>query len=658
VTTPDLHVDTDVLHASGRILGQIADAAQRIGDGHARLGEVVWAAGSDAAAQGLDSFLCAWMYGVRCIAHQAGVVGGELTTCGCVYEAAESSLAAAAGGAPLATRVDVPRAHAGLDEPLRPVARFVRGQQTVQLSAAKHVSELIPGDPEEVAAGARVMMHFATELGEGRRLLTEVSLGGWSGLAATVVLRDLQQLLDRLRRAEIAFEEAGTATAAYARAHADARSDAARALAMWQSAKPASDAAHGAVTATAVTGPEDPDAVLVRAGALCRDAQDRFDVAARALHDILVRAEEGHPKHPGLLATIRRGLRSFGEGFGEGAAGFVEGPVVLIAAAKTLLDPVQASRDPAAWRGSWEALAAGLGRAVTHPEALPAAMVDWDGIKQDPIRGLAKLLPDALMIGATVTRAGALREAESDYRLRRIAEIRRDTLQNGESVLGRADAAIARRELAERGIDARSAVGRAMRKQLEPPFGMADDWRSVRLKPGDRILVGADKVVIRVGDVVPTDVRELYESVQMPAWRTELADGSVSGPLYPSKMRLYEVGPEGLDAAETTALVNPQFGIGGGDLVSIPQLEARIGDGSLISHDVHYFDTDTLRARIEDPEFLKIDPDLPMRPLDPDHERLMGRLEAGRDEVGGSARQLVLTAGVDQVLHQHDGGTG
>jgi hypothetical protein len=65
-----------------------------------------------------------------------------------------------------------------------------------------------------------------------------------------------------------------------------------------------------------------------------------------------------------------------------------------------------------------------------------------------------------------------------------------------------------------------------------------------------------------------------------------------------------------------------------------------------------------MQARIEDPEFLKIDPDLPKRPLDPDHERLMGRLEAGREEAGGSVRQLVLTTGVDQVLHQHDGGTG
>jgi hypothetical protein len=332
---------------------------------------------------------------------------------------------------------------------------------------------------------------------------------------------------------------------------------------MWRSAKPASDAAHGAAVATAGTGPADPDAILVRAGALCRDAQERLDVAARALHDILVRAEEGHPEHPGLLATIRRGLRSFGEGFGEGAAGFVKGPVVLIAAAKTLLDPVQARRDPAAWRGSWEALAAGIGRAVTHPEALPAALVDWDGIKKDPIRGLAKLLPDALMIGASVTRAGALREAESDYRLRSIAEIRRDMLDHGDSVLGQADADIASRELAERGLDPRSAVGRATRKQLEPPFGVADEWRDVRLRPGDRILVGGDKVVVRVGDMVPTDARELHESIQMPAWRSELTDGSVSAPLYPSTMRLYEIGPEGLDAAEARALANPQFGPGG-----------------------------------------------------------------------------------------------
>jgi hypothetical protein len=295
------------------------------------------------------------------------------------------------------------------------------------------------------------------------------------------------------------------------------------------------------------------DGILVRAGALCRDAQDRFDVAARALHDILVRAEEGHPQHPGLMATIRRGLRSLGEGFGEGAAGFVEGPVVLIAAAKALLDPVQARRDPAAWRGSREALAAGIGRVATHPQDLPAALVDWDGIKKDPIRGLAKLLPDALMIGASVSPAGALREAESDYRLRRIAEIRRDMLNDGDSVLGRADADAVRRELAASGVDPRSAPGRAIRKQLEPPYGVADNWRPIQLNPGDRVLVGRDGLIIRVGDTVSTDARELYEGVQKPAWRSELPDGRVSLPTYPSKMTLYEVGPNNLDAAEARA---------------------------------------------------------------------------------------------------------
>jgi hypothetical protein len=361
----DLKVDTGLLRASAAHLGSVATACHEVVDGHLRLHEVVFAAGNEAAAQGLDSFMCAWTYGVRCIASHADSVGHELMTAATVYESVEDLLLTSSGGTgPAPPTAPVPSPIA-FEEPLRVAPRYTAGPVAVQLSAATHVSQLIPGDPDQVALAARQLTRFAGDLGDIRRNLMGISMGTWQSPTASMVLADLKDLAGRMLTAEAAFADAASGLADYARIHADARFDAARALALWQSAKPASDIAHGAtVGAVPVDAPTDPDAVLVRAAALAHDAQDRLATAGRALANVLKEAEKGHPQHPGLLSNLRRAVRSFGLGLSTSATGPVEFAVLATELGKHLLDVEQMVEHPAAYWHTWEALGAGIAHAV------------------------------------------------------------------------------------------------------------------------------------------------------------------------------------------------------------------------------------------------------------------------------------------------------
>jgi hypothetical protein len=173
----DLQVDTGLLRASAAHLGSVATACHDIADGHLRLHEVVFAAGNEAAAQGLDSCLCAWAYGVRCIASHATSVDHELRTAATVYESVEDLLLRSAGGSAAAPPAAPVPARITFEEPLRVAPRYTGGPVPVQLSAATHVSQLIPGDPDQVALAARQLTRFADDLGDTRRNLTGITLG-------------------------------------------------------------------------------------------------------------------------------------------------------------------------------------------------------------------------------------------------------------------------------------------------------------------------------------------------------------------------------------------------------------------------------------------------------------------------------------------------
>jgi hypothetical protein len=464
-------------------------------------------------------------------------------------------------------------------------------------------------------------------------------------------------LTGRLRTAEAAFADAGSALAAYAHAHADARFDAARALQLWQSAKHASDIAHGAVVGAMPAGaPADPDAVLTRAAALAHDAQDRFLVAGRTLAETLQRAEEGHPKNPGLFSIVRRAARSFGLGLTTTATGPVEGVAIGVDLGVHLLDVGEATRNPHAYLATWQALGTGLTHAITHPQGIGKALIEWDTWEEDPARALGELLPELLGVGLAARELGTARELGANSRLRSAADVIKQARKDGLPVFNRADADLAARRLEELHLDPASAAGRAAWQQLEPPFGAPDGWEPVHLKPGDQILVDRDGNATLLGETYPTDARTWNEQLQLPPQRQILSDGSVSDPMYKSQVAVFKVGENGLDSVGASTVANPQFGAGGGFRLSIQDLDAAVGDGRLEHQGIHNFDPNSLKGAIEDPRYRHIDHDLPQRPLDPKHERTMGQVEAVVEEVRGSVRQTVLTAGASAALHQTDQG--
>ncbi len=655
----DLVVDTGLLRASAAELASVAATADRIGNGHARLGEVVWASGSYRAANGLDSFLSSWTYGVRCIASQAGEVGNQLIRSAVAYESVEVVLAAAAVGHAVSTPIATlsPSVQSRYEEPLRPARRLTTAiGQPVQLATATHVTQLIPGDPEQVALAARLLLRFADELADARLALARVSLGSWVGAAARVMTSELEQVAGRLRTAESAFYEAGTAVGAYARAHRDAQADAARALEMWQSAELASRAAHGAVIGAAPTGgPADPDAVLARAAALLADAQDRFAMAGRALAEILEQAEQGSPNSPGLFARIGRGITSLVTGVVEGVWGMGEGALVMAGLA-VQLNPARAIYDPDGYQSSSDALWAGLEYAGTHPLQVGAALIDYDTWREDPARALGRLVPDLIAIGLTAGAAGATRGAAASDRLSSAATIIDEANATGRGLFRPVDDAIAARRLDELGLDHTSAAGTASRVQLDPPFGGVDHWVPVRLAEGDRLLVDAEGFAAPLGSRLPTDAQVWFEDLQIPPRRDRLPDGSVGPPGYAPDVFVFEVGPGGVDTATATALANAQFGAGGGTQLAVADLRAAIADGRLIPRGTHEFDPDTLTARIEDPRFREVDPGLPDRPLDPAREELLGRTRGATQEAAESARDVTLTTGAAGALDQIEQG--
>lgn len=120
----------------------------------------------------------------------------------------------------------------------------------------------------------------------------------------------------------------------------------------------------------------------------------------------------------------------------------------------------------------------------------------------------------------------------------------------------------------------------------------------------------------------------------MPPRRSIGLDGAVSHPTTPGSVSIYEVRGGDLEAAQSSALANPQFGPGGSTQAFIPDVNDAIRDGRLVKVDEHHFDPETTRATFEDPAYRQVDADLPDHAIDPDRERTLGRTEKAREETG------------------------
>jgi hypothetical protein len=397
----------------------------------------------------------------------------------------------------------------------------------MQLAQAARPDQLIPGDPDQVSLLARMVAEFAEAAAEARRELQRSGLGGWTGAAAQAAETELNQLNDRLSRAEESFDEAGSALAAYARAHAQALDEATRAPALWKSAAPAAAILRGAaVGVVPPDAPTDPEAVLARAGAMAQDAHAYLVTAGRTLHRVLDEAKEGAPKDPGMFARLRRALASVGMGLVDGVVlEPIEG-AIGVGKLAIALNPARAIYDPDGYVEAQEALYTGIGHILLHPQEFGARLIDVKGWEEDPFRTFGKFLPDLLAIGVAVRAGGLLKSAEGAERLATsktvVESVGRD------EVFDRVAPDTIRRVLRERGLDPDSVVGKAVRKDLSPPFGGVNPWEATRLEEGQLVaVVGNGKAIVPFEEGMTTDGQWFSEIHQLPGQREILDDGTV-----------------------------------------------------------------------------------------------------------------------------------
>jgi hypothetical protein len=538
----------------------------------------------------------------------------------------------------------------------------------MQLAHAIRADQLIPGDPAQVKLLQRLVVGFAEAAYDTRWLMKDTSLGGWTGAAAQAVEAELIQVREKLTKAEEVFGDAAGALTGYYTVHADAQAEAAEAVKLWQSAILASQVARGVAVGPAPAGaPADPDAVLARAAALSQDAVERLRLAGKTLAEVLHELKEGAPKDPGFWAKIRRGVASFASGLFEGTVTEPIEGVVGIAKLAVALDPARAIYDPDGYGAAQEALYAGIGHVLTHPGEFGAQLIDVKGWQEDPIKTFGKFLPDLLAIGAAVKAGGLLKGGEATERVESGTAAIKKAEHDFESVYGAADPAKIREVVEARGIDPSSAVGEAMRFQMEPPYGGLDDWRAIRLEPKQRIaVIDNGRAIVPFHGELPTDARQFTEQIHLPPARQILKDNAgvetTTMPRLPGKVEIYEVRSH-IDAAEATMQANTQFGAGGGSQLIVPDATDALADERLfkkLDEKTHYFDKNTLDSRIEDPAYRAVDPayqDLDpharVRALDPGRETWVGRFEGLRDKavetVRDNAQSAVAVATKDRM---------
>jgi hypothetical protein len=645
----DLRVDTAALRAAAGELRTVAEAAAAAADRSGQVAARVPDIGAERAVQAMAEFLSCWYYGLRCIAKQAEGSGQHLGTAAVAYESVEAQLTGAAGGS-------AGLVAAGWTAPPTPEPVAVRWQASsvmappVQLSAATHAWQLIPGDPGESARLGRSLARFGDVFAQARSSLGRVGLGGWVGNASATVEADLVALGKRLAAADVAFDDAGTEMVRYAAVHAESRARAADALRMYQAATPALAAAHGGLATTAAVVPvDDPDGTLARAGAILAAARQDLEDAANRLARALEEAAKDAPSEPGFLAGLKHAIKSLTEGVFDSFVELVPAAVGAVQLA-VRLNPDRLIYDPKGWLRDSDAFFAPI---VEHPGKFGKQLIDWDTWRTDPARALGKVLPDLLLLGGGVLKEGAERGAEAEERLMSAAEAKQEAEHAGDMFGGlRADTID--RQVAEMGVSHDSQAGLATRAQLGN-LRNADQWVPVHLHDDDLIAVTRSGEVVPVCGPLPTDARRFYEPIQSAPERFRMVDGVPSAPEMEDRVYLYRV-RGGMDGATSTALANPEFGTGGGAKLFLSDFRNAIADGRLAPIGQHEFDPGTLRSAFEDPGYRQVDPSLPVHALDPDHERLLGRLNAAKDHLQETGRTTVLVGTQEFATEQAERG--
>src|SRR6201999_4449427 len=133
---------------------------------------------------------------------------------------------------------------------------------------------------------------------------------------------------------------------------------------------------------------------------------------------------------------------------------------------------------------------------------------------------------------------------------------------------GAFQANVADTRLTELGLRTDGVAGIAGRDQLGL-LRNPDEWMPIRLHDGDLVAVSDHGTIITpiTGDLT-ADAGEYFGPIQNPAQRSVSPDGIPSAAQFPDKVRIYRVHGD-LDGARATASANPEFGAGGGTLLSV-----------------------------------------------------------------------------------------
>jgi hypothetical protein len=543
-----------------------------------------------------------------------------------------------------------------MPEPVRPAPGMKWGMLTSvtapaapQLSHARSERELVPGDPEQVDALARLLDDFTNRLMDARHALQQISLESWHSHAAARVAEAMGDLLVQLTAAVNGFGAAGAAVQGYAAVHAEARQQAFRALTIWREAEHESQVFRGLVAGQSPPAgvTEDPGLYgMAVAARLLAGAQEVWQAAAKTMAAALADAEKGSPTDPGLLAHLTRGASSYGAGFTQGVVGIAQGTMQLAALGYGLL--IAPAVDPARGQASWKALGSGAKYVVTDFDKFAAAVVDLKTLQEDPMLWLGKRTPEVLLAAKAVRLGGAGGYTAAAHRLRTTADT--VEIRNQHNLWSRPTPTELRTLLDARNLAVGSVERAATRAQLRQ-IGMAgaDLWYRRPLQEGQRIAVyrfaGAEYVAV-VGPNVTRNASEFFGHLQVAPLRERMQDGRVGQPEFPDTVEIYEVRGDDLEAAQSRAAANPRYGAGGGVQAFVRDIEDAIDSQRLVKiGSDHTFDPQTIRSGIEDPSYREADPSLPDRALDPEDERS----RAQQQELGKQAGRIAGGAAASGV---------
>lgn len=503
--------------------------------------------------------------------------------------------------------------------------------------------DLVPGDPDEVDRLAREYGRCAQGASEAATLLRNVDTGVWVGPAAFAFRAAVGELPERLAQGEEAFAEASSRLSAYGRILREAQADAGAAVRRYAEAEAATRAwqQRAATRAAELSRTRATALPLLLAdpgpdpGAEGRQAAERLLIEARAcVQTAAGRAAAGlreagrRAPHESGLATATRSLRSFLVGAVESTWSLAE-----FAMKST---PEYAIFDPKGARNDRVQFVQGIWFGGHHPVEFGKAVVDWNTWRADPARAAGRLLPDLLVTGVTAGGGAVARGARAVGTLQRIGH-QVDALERAGSVFPRLPADVVAARVTGLGYDVAGPAGRAASWQFERPYGGIDTWRNGTRAAGDRIAFGlpgvsgfgADPHVLAA---TGAHAGRYFGGLQAAPRRLE----HVVPPTVRPEVGIYTF-TQDTKVATSLARANPHFGRGGLEQVYVPDADLLIKENRLVLTKTIDLPAPSVRSGVEDPRFAFVGPELPARPLDPAHERVVGGVQGAAAGALGAA---------------------